>query len=322
MSAESRSEWAVAATGIAAPILLWGCGASWLWVLLGGLLAVGLYAVTCYLQPEAQMTAVTCCVFGARLGEIVLWMQMAALALGAGWVLRQTGGIIPNIADGYPWIPVILSLLALSGSSRGRKAALSSGAVLFWLVIGTVGIVTVFSLPQIQLNRVCPEGAWTELIPALLLALLPVLGLYCRKPEARKTSVLLQLVVAVATAAVVFITTGCLSPRLIAAENLPFFTLAASCRLLGHAARFDAVFCMTVSAAVYCMLILMLNYCRQLTRTHKNLPQILFVILSLGSSWLIQWIPAAWIGAYLVLCWAIAPVFCAGFGKRKKNAKK
>ena len=322
MSAENRSEWAVTATAVAAPLLLWGCGASWAWVLVGGFLATGLYAVTCRLQPQLQMTEVTRCVLGERLGGVVLWMQMTALALGAGWVLRRTGGIIPNIADGYPWIPVILGLLALAGSCRGRKAALASGAVLFWLVVGTLGVVVVFALPQIRLARIRPEGAPVQLLPSLLLALLPVLGLYCRKPEARRTSVALHLVIVLTAAAVVFVTTGCLSPRLIAGEPLPFFTLAASCRLLGHAARFDAALCMTVSAAVYCMLILMLNYCRQLDRTHKSLPQALFVLQALGASWAVRWIPAAWIGAYLVLCWAIAPVFCAGFGKRKKNAKK
>ena len=50
------------------------------------------------------------------------------------------------------------------------------------------------------------------------------------------------ILAAVAAAALLaLVTAGCLSPRLAATEPLPFFALAASSRLLGQAARFDAV---------------------------------------------------------------------------------
>ena len=228
---------------------------------------------------------------------------------------------MPNVADGYPWIPVVLSVLALAGAWRGRKAALSSGAVLFWLVVVTIGVVTVFSLPQVKLERIKPEGTIIQIIPTLLLFLIPTLCLYCRKPEARGTSVRLNLVVVLSGVLASLVTTGCLSARLISGEALPFFTLAASCRLLGHAARFDAVLCMTVSAAVYCLLILMLNFCRQITPGRKTWLLLVFIFLALGSSWLVNWIPAIWIGVYLVIFWVILPVCCACFGTEKKIEK-
>lgn len=321
MSAENRSEWAVLASALAAPILLWGCGASWLWLLAGGAAGTAVYALICYLQPEQDLTALTRGVFGNKVGTLLLWLQLGALALGMGFILRQTDPVVPNIARGYPWIPVVLCALALAGAWRGRKATLASGAVLFWLIFLTVAAVVLFSLPQIRAERILPKGDAVQCLPAAAIFLLPVLCLYCRKPEAKRKSIVLQAVMLLVGVLIVFVTSGCLSPRLAAKETLPFFTLAASCSLLGHAARFDAVLCMTVCAAVYCLLGLMLNFCRQLVRKKECVPMIVFIVLTLLASWVVPEMPGWESCTYLVATWAILPVCCVVFDFLKKLQK-
>lgn len=321
MSAEIRSEWATLAAALAAPLLLWCCGVSWLWVLLGGLAAVGVYALLCRLQPEKDLAALTRSAFGGKIGTAVLWLQALGLALGAGYLLRSTDPIVPNLTRGYPWIPIVLCALALAGAWRGRKAALASGAVLFWLTTATVAVVAVFSLPQIRGDWLLPVGMPGQMLPALAVFLLPVLPLYCRRPEGQRSSVRLHLLVVLAAAAVVFITSACLSPRLAAQEPLPFFTLAATCRLLGHAARFDAVFCMSVSAAIYCMLILMLNYCHALTAGEKRWPMVVFILAALAASWLAPDEPSILMTTYLVAIWIAVPLYCVLFCRGKKCEK-
>ena len=320
MSAENRSEWAVTAAATGAPLLLWGCGASWLWLLAGGLLAVA--CCTPVLRGRETVPQLLRCTLGKRVGTGVLWLQLASLALGAGWLLRRAGGIVPNVTHGGPWIPLVIMLLALAGAWRGRKAALASGAVLFWLILLTVGVVAVCSLPQIRWERIQPVGGIGQVLPAAAMFLLPMLAVCAKKPDEKQNAWKLPGAITASAVAVAAITAGCLSPRLAATESLPFFTLAASCRLLGHAARFDAVLCMTVTAALYCLLVLMLNFCRQLSETEKQGPLLVFSVLALLCAWWAPVVPVGITGGCLVVLWGILPAYCAICEKRKKNAKK
>lgn len=291
----------------------------------GGVLAVGIYALLCRLQPGEDLTCLTGMVFGPKVGRVLLWLQAVGLAVGAGYMLRRTDGIVPNLPSGYPWIPMVLCLLALAGAWRGRKASLASGAVLFWLCVVTVGVVAVFSLPQIRGAWLRPEGDVRQILPALAAFLLPVVPLYCRKGgQHRRNPAFLYGVVVLAAVAVVLITSACLSPRLAQQEQLPFFTLAAVCRLLGDAARFDAVFCVTVSAAVYCLLLVMLNYCHCLAGATRRWSMVAFIVLALAMSGLDNptW---EWLGTiYIVLTWALLPLCCAlmGYGKKLKKREE
>ena len=186
MSAENRSEWAVTAAATAAPLLLWGCGASWLWLLAGGLLAVA--CCTPVLRGRETVPQLLRCTLGKRVGTGVLWLQLASLALGAGWLLGRVGGIVPNVTHGGPWIPLVIMLLALAGAWRGRKAALASGAVLFWLILLTVGVVAVCSLLQIRWERIQPVGGIGQVLPAAAMFLLPMLAVCAKKPDEKQNT--------------------------------------------------------------------------------------------------------------------------------------
>ena len=320
MTAENRAEWACYACGLAAPVLLWGAGASWLWILLGGVLAVGVYVLVTQLCPGSNLAAVTRQVFGPVWGKAILWLQAAALIFGAGYLLRGTDHMVPNLSAGYPWLAIVLCILALAGCWHGRKAAYASGAVLFWLVAITVGVVLLFCLPMLQARWMVPEGAPRQILGGLMAFLLPVVGLYKDGAAGQRCS-WLHLLLVFLGALVAFVTSACLSPRLAALETLPFFTLAAACRPLGYAARFDAIFCMTASVAIYCLLLVLLQFARILTEEKKRWPMVVFICGVLAASFAAAVIPVSLLEAYFVLFWVFFPICCSIFYCGKNREK-
>ena len=249
---EQRSERAGLLAALAAPMLLWAVRASWLWVLVGGAAAGGFYLLLCRLQPLQDLAHVTRTVIGPGAARVLLWAQAVGLALAGGWLLRQADAIVPNLTRGFPWIAIPLLCLAMAAVWRGPKAARATCAVLVWLPAVTAAVIVLAALPQLHGAWLRPTGQPMQLVGAFAVFLFPVVSRYTSSEKAGSGKWLLAAVAAAAL--LTLVTAGCLSPRLAATEPLPFFALAASSRLLGQAARFDAVLSTAVAAALYCAL--------------------------------------------------------------------
>ena len=322
MTAENRSEWASVATGVSAPVLLWCTGASWLWVLAGGLAAACVCIMVRHRQPDGQtMADKTCGLFGKYIGKGVLALQAAGLAVGAGFLLRRCGGVVPNLNDGFGWIAPVLAVLALAAVWSGRRSALVCGAVLFWLPAITVMGVLLFCLPQIRVEWLLPVGPAAQIMPACATFLLPVVMCYCRRPNRGRVQTVLTFVLVGFGVLASFLTSACISPLLAAEEQLPFLTLTASCQLLGHASRFDALISMTIVAAVFGFLCCCLCFVQEIFPGCSKQAMVLFALLVLAAATVMPMIPVFLAAAFVVLCWGGIPVVVA-CGKNRKNLRK
>lgn len=314
MLRENRSERAAYIAALAAPILLWGVRTSWLWLLCGGLAAVAVYALL--LHARRNLTQLSRMVFGLGGARAVQLLQMGALAVAGGWLLRQTTGIVPNLAVGYLWIAVPLLCLASVALAQGRRAALATEAILFWLPVITVTVVLLAALPEIKKEWIVPVGGIEQIVIAFAVFLIPVTGLYLRTPEKNGVGWLLWVVVIAAL--IVLVTSGCISPRQVVTEALPFYTLAASSRLLGYASRFDAVISVAVVSAVYCALTTLGQFVYTLSQAGKRWGAVVFYSIMLLSSLLLPWISTEIVAAYFVFSWAVIPICTLILEKGKK----
>ena len=319
---EQRSERAGLLAALAAPLLLWAVRASWLWVLVGGAAAGGFYLLLCRLQPLQDLAHVTRTVIGPGAARVLLWAQAVGLALAGGWLLRQADAIVPNLTRGFPWITIPLLCLAMAAVWRGPKAARATCAVLVWLPAVTAVVIVLAALPQLHGAWLRPTGRPMQLAGAAAVFLLPAVSRYTSSEKAGSGKWLLAAVAAATLLALV--TAGCLSPRLAATEPLPFFALAASSRLLGQAARFDAVLSTAVAAALYCALATLGSFTHCLTKKKSTTAIFAFYALLFLAACLVQVIPIGAVVLYLVVFWGIIPICMIVLEKAKngENSRK
>ena len=319
---EQRSERAGLLAALAAPLLLWAVRASWLWVLVGGAAAGGFYLLLCRLQPLQDLAHVTRTVIGPGAARVLLWAQAVGLALAGGWLLRQADAIVPNLTRGFPWITIPLLCLAMAAVWRGPKAARATCAVLVWLPAVTAAVIVLAALPQLHGAWLRPTGRPMQLVGAFAVFLFPVVSRYTSSEKAGSGKWLLAA--AAAAALLTLVTAGCLSPRLAATEPLPFFALAASSRLLGQAARFDAVLSTAVAAALYCALASLGSFTHCLTKKKSAVAIFTFYALLFLAACLVQVIPIGAVMLYLVVFWGIIPICMIVLEKAKngENSRK
>lgn len=322
MQMEQRSERAGLLAALAAPLLLWAVRASWLWVLVGGAAAGGFYLLLCRLQPLQDLAHVTRTVIGPGAARVLLWAQAVGLALAGGWLLRQADAIVPNLTRGFPWITIPLLCLAMAAVWRGPKAARATCAVLVWLPAVTAAVIVLAALPQLHGAWLRPPRRPMQLVGAFAVFLFPVVSRYTSSEKAGSGKWILAAVAAAALLALV--TAGCLSPRQAATEPLPFFALAASSRLLGQAARFDAVLSTAVAAALYCALATLGSFTHCLTKKKSAAAIFTFYALLFLTACLVQVIPIGAVVLYLVVFWGIIPICMIVLEKAKngENSRK
>ena len=287
---EQRSERAGLLAALAAPMLLWAVRASWLWVLVGGAAAGGFYLLLCRLQPLQDLAHVTRTVIGPGAARVLLWAQAVGLALAGGWLLRQADAIVPNLTRGFPWIAIPLLCLAMAAVWRGPKAARATCAVLVWLPAVTAAVIVLAALPQLHGAWLRPTGRPMQLVGAFAVFLFPVVSRYTSSEKAGSGK----------------------------------WLLAASSRLLGQAARFDAVLSTAVAAALYCALASLGSFTHCLTKKKSAAAIFTFYALLFLAACLVQEIPIGAVVLYLVVFWGIIPICMIVLEKAKngENSRK
>ena len=318
LQAQNRSEWAALAAGICAPVILWCTGASWLWVLCGGVLAIGVwFAIRCRMQLDRTLAERTVDVLGNGLGRFVLLLQAVSLAAAAAISLRRSGQIIPNLDQGYPWVPLVLIALALSAAVRGNAVVNRCAAVLFWLPVVSALLILLFALPETELRWLRPEGAPTQIFPSLAIFLLPVLFWY-HQPISKQKAIYPVLFVLFGVLSAL-ICAACLSPRLAATEKVAFFTMAATAHLLGLASRFDALLSAAAIVALFCFLAKLLAAVPVLTgQARKKEKMIAFCVLAFAGSMIRSDLLDVVATACATIFWGLIPLAILYIPKEKK----
>lgn len=255
-----RQRWAWLTAGLSAAAAAMTAGISWLWVLLGGLAAILYYM---YLEGHLRPVGLAA-VLRHRLG---LW----ACAVTFLWTVAVMGRVavmadtaFPNV-DGFPSLGWALLALAAWGSRKGAAACARCCGILCLLLGGLYAVILGFSLPEVQLRWLRPEGAAVESLWALGAFLLPAAVWYapCREGKLRRPMWLALPGLAAVLSAV---TAGVLSPALTKELSLPFYTLTQWISIFGVVERIEPLLSAALTMGVFSLLSALACSCGALTK--------------------------------------------------------
>lgn len=239
---EGHSLWAWIAAASIAPMAQFLGSNSWLWTLLLGLGAGGLWLLT---ERRA----------GYRPGKIVACVQILFLSLCTGAAASWSGACWLTAEKQWA-IPAVLLVLAACAAEGGCQAGARCGGVLFWFLAGMFLLLGIFALPDVELRWLNPieSGRWQ----GAFLLLLP--GVCALLPRKRKKSPWLWAVGLTLTGcAIAALTAGALSPKVAAETSGAFFQMARGISVLGVAERFEVVVAAAMTIGWFCLLSLLLS---------------------------------------------------------------
>ena len=247
-----RQRWAWLAAGLSAIAGTATSGFRWLWVLAGGLAALGYHMLMDHaLQEKSLVSIVKRSGRGhwILVGMILLWSIVLM-----GWTANLADRAFSSV-DGFPGLGWVLLGLAAWGSRKGAGACVRCSGVLCLFLVVLYGIVAVFALPDVKVRYLMPQTQWEQGIWTLGLFLLPAGVWYVpctrneKKPAWKFAALLLAASVLLAVA-----TVGVLSPELAASRTVPLYDLAQSVSLFGVVERIEPLLSAAITMGVFALL--------------------------------------------------------------------
>ena len=241
-----RQRWAWLAGGLSVAVGACACGLGWLWVLIGGA-AVSLYYI--YMDKTLPMAGLA-----AMLPKGLAVVSLLWLVVVMAWSANLADSAFPMI-DGFPVLGWTILALAAWGSWKGPAACARCAGVLCLFLLFLYGVVTVFALPDVQMENLLPSGKWVNGLWTAGLFLLPAAVWYlpCTKSRKKPAWVMGALLPA-AAAVLAAVTAGVLSPLLAASLPSPLYTLAQSVSLFGVVERIEPLLSAAMTMGVFCLL--------------------------------------------------------------------
>jgi len=246
-----RQRWvwlACAASAVAAVLL---CRLNWLWVLIGG-------SVVClyYLYIEERLGRDSLTQRLGRLGfsgKVIAAIMLFWIILVMGYCACLADSAFPMV-DGFPGLGWVLLVLTAWGSKKGPRACASCSGILSLFLLALYGVVAAFSLPDVELSYLRPEGRWTQAVAAAVIFLLPF-GVWMVPVNAGKgRGRLWVLLLPILAAALSAVTAGVLSPELAGTVQVPLYELARSVSVLGVVERIEPLLSAAMTMGVFCLL--------------------------------------------------------------------
>lgn len=264
------------------------------------------------------------CVLTCRIEKLPKWLCILEIAWMTVFLagIAKISGSCWEKADAYPWIPIILLILAAFASCKGVTRSARTGATLLWLVIPVLGIVFLTGTTDIHANWVptdleLPDGTLT----ALLLSPCAAVFLPKERKVLRWTGFLLG---AIALAGSILIY-GTLGAQVSQTTPNSFYEFSKGVTLFGIAERFEPLVACTLTGGFIALLTLLLSAIYHLTEK-------IFPIAAKWIVWLCAIVSAgvmcilpnsnAWMTIGGVIFWGFLPVAAQGVGGRKNIEKK
>ena len=249
-----RQRWAWLAAGLSAVIAACLCGITWLWVLIGGILASAYYI---YMDVRLSAGRIR---LPKPLGALTLLWTVFAMA----WSANLADRAFPMV-DGFPVLGWTLLALTAWGSRKGAAACARCAGVLCLFLIGLYGVVAVFAAPDVRWENLRVTGEWTDVVWILGMFLLPASVWYVPCTVSKKRPAWeMALILPLSATALAAITAGVLSPALAAVHPAALYTLAQSVSLFGVVERIEPLLSAAMVMGVFCLLASMACACQNL----------------------------------------------------------
>ena len=323
MTARQRSAWMVGAGSVPAVVLC--AGISWQWALLGGATAAAVLGCGMALLRRSGMLSLgDGCVaaFGKPVGTAVRILAAAWLLLVAARLTRHAGRSFPETSDP---VGMGLATLALAAWACRKGSAIPArcAGVIALALGGSYAVLLLPAAGQIQIEWLRPWGNWRDAVLPAAMLLLPGSAWYlAARPETERRTPALGLL-ALLPAALAAIVSGCLSPRLAAAEGLPFYETIQGLRLDTAINRLEPLASAAMLLGYFCGICLLLRAAREAIGGKERPWQMAIPALAGGgASFWADSVPEPLWTAGAAIFWGILPLLIPLVVDCKKAGKK
>ena len=220
-TARQRDAWLLAAMTVPAVALCAGIG--WQWALLGGAISAALYLI----QGRARQSGLALRdavneAFGTAGGTMIMVLAAIWNLFALAWLTQRADGAFPEAKDSVA-VGLILLALAAFAAWKGEDVAARCAGVIALVLVGLYVLLLLAAIGDVELEWLRPWGGWRRALLPMGCLLLPCAAWYlgAEKDESGGKGHWALLLLAPALAAAV--TAGCLSPRLAAMADAPFY---------------------------------------------------------------------------------------------------
>ena len=317
-TARQRDAWILAA--MTAPAVALCAGIGWQWALLGGGVSAAL-SLLCRRSDQPLRTQAIAAL-GPAAGKTV--MALAALwnLLALAWLTQKAGSAFPETEDPVA-IRLILLALAAFAVRKGETVPARCAAVIALVLAGLYALLLLAALHNVQPQWLQPWGSFRRALPLLTFQLLPSAAYYPGngKGERGKAAAWPLLLLAPAIAAA--LTAGCLSPRLAAAEEVPFYEMVKGLSLFTVVERFEPLASVALTGGYFCAMSLLLCTARACFGGQSKSWQLAaLAALSGAGSFCAMRVPNGIFALGAAIFWGILPLLIPLVVDCKKAGKK
>ena len=320
-TARQRDAWMLAAMSVPAVALCAGIG--WQWALLGGAVSAALYLM----QGRARQSGLALRdaaneALGMTGGTMIMVLAAVWNLFALAWLTRKAGGAFPEAKDPTA-VGLILLALAAFAAWKGEAVPARCAGVIALVLAGLYALLALAAIGDVRVEWLQPWGGWHRAMLPMVCLLLPGAAWY---PGAEKGQnggkghwALLLLAPAVAAA----LTAGCLSPRLAAMEEAPFYEMVKGLSLFTVVERFEPLASTALALGYFCAMSLLLCAIRACFGGKREPWQLtaLAALAGAGSFWA-QRAPTAVFAVGAAIFWGILPLLIPLVADRKKGGKK
>ena len=320
-TARQRDAWMLAAMSVPAVALCAGIG--WQWALLGGAVSAALYLM----QGRARRSGLALRdaaskVLGTTGGTIIMVLAAVWNLFALAWLTQRAGGAFPEAKDPVA-VRLILLALAAFAAWKGEAVAARCAGVIALALAGLYALLLLAAIGDVQLEWLRPWGGWHRAALPMACLLLPGAAWYlgAEKEERGGTGHWGLLLLAPAAAAA--LTAGCLSPRLAAMEEAPFYEMVKGLSLFTVVERFEPLASTALAQGYFCTMSLLLCAARACFGGKREPWQlaVLAALAGAGSFWA-QRVPTVVFAVGAAIFWGILPLLIPLVVDRKKGGKK
>ena len=311
----------LAAMSVPAVALCAGIG--WQWALLGGAISAALYLM----QGRARQNGLALRdavneAFGTAGGTMIMVLAAIWNLFALAWLTQRADGAFPEAKDSVA-VGLILLALAAFAAWKGEDVAARCAGVIALVLAGLYALLLLAAIGDVRPEWLRPWGGWRRALLPMACLLLPCAAWYLgtEKDEngAKGHWGLLLLAPALAAAA----TAGCLSPRLAAMEEAPFYEMVKGLSLFTVVERFEPLASTALALGYFCAMPLLLCAARACFGGKREPWQLAAMAALAGAcSFCAQHVPTAVFTAGAAIFWGLLPLLIPLVVDRKKGGKK
>lgn len=228
----------------------------------------------------------------------------------------------------FPFVPMVILLLAGFATYKGVCAAVRCIGVLFLFAVTLYVAIGLFSLSSVRTRELTPWGGVHDALPAFLVLLLPVSALYLGKrvQTEQKGDVRILLLLPVLAVSVALLTAGVCGQAVVRSDRTSFYLLAQSLSIFGVIERIEPLLSVVLTIGFFALSTSLLcagtEILEQLLGSaNRKTGTLGLTAAAAGGVFFVDRIPAAfWIAASIVF-WVVIPAMAQGIVAGKKEEK-